>query len=214
MAQARTRLAAAVAICLGLAMLGGCLAAPRRAQSAANERKRTFALEAAAPAQLAAKPLFAAIRRRPFSADPPFGSRSFIVRRAGGETLEDFYSLWLAPPQDLIGSETARYLEKAGLFAAVYGPGAATRTRLGLDGVVTRLELDCTGGAPAAAVGLRLTVIDERAPDFDALFTVEKECRAPLAGSGPDAICGAFSSALSQALAELAAALESAPLPR
>lgn len=193
----------------------GCLAAPRNAQKTALEQKRTFVPQVEAPKPLVAQPLFAAVKRRAFRALPPFDSRSFIVRRAGGELAEDYYNLWLAAPQDLIGSVTGRYLEGTGLFKAVYDSGSGTQTSLGLEGVVTELVLDYSQpDAPMAAVGLRLSVLDERSPDFNVLFTVEKQCRVPIATGAPTAASQALSAALKQVLDELAQAFKAAQLSR
>lgn len=206
--------ALAVAGC-SLLVFSGCLAAPRYAQKAALEQKRTFVPQVEAPKPLAEKPLFAAVKCRSFRALPPFDDRSFIIRRAKGELAEDYYNLWLASPQDLIGAAAGRYLEGTGLFKAVYDSGSGTQTAIGLEGVVTELLLDYTkADAPVAVVGLRLSVLDERTPDFAVLFTVEKRCEAPVAEKGPAAASQAFSAALGQALDGIAQAFKGARLPQ
>lgn len=180
-------------------LFAGCLGAGSRP----GAPKRTFLPVAEAPAARLSAPRFGPVKIRSFRALPPFDARSFIVRRAGSEFAADYYNAWIAPPQDLIRVQTARYLERTGLFSAVYDASSGTLPELSLEGVVSEFFLDCGGGAPAAVVTLRLLVLDERAPGFTVLFSAGKTGRA-LAGADPAL---AFGQALTQALAALAQAL-------
>jgi len=193
-------------------LLAGCLGTAASQQQAAA-RRRTFILEAAPAAPLVPAPRFAAIKVRSCRALPPFDSRAFIVRRAAAETVEDYYNGWLAAPQDLVRAQAGRRLEQTGLFEAVRDAYAATRAPLALEITVSELCLDFSGDRPAAAVTLRYTVIDDRAPAFTALFSAERAGRAPFDADDPSAPALAFGQALSQALAALEQALASASLP-
>jgi ABC-type uncharacterized transport system auxiliary subunit len=196
-----------------LALLSGCFGGTS-AQVQALAQKRTFVPVAAAPKPAAAPPGFAAVKVRPFRALPPFDARTFIVRRQGGEFAADYYNGWLAAPHELIRVQAARYLEAAGLFAAVYDSASGTVAPLGLEGVVSELYLDATGGTAAAVVTLRLLVLDERAPAFTVLYTREESARVPVASPSASAASQAFGQALTQALEAQAAALAQAALPK
>lgn len=194
-------------------LLAGCFGG-KGAQQQAAAQKRTF-VPVAAPARPASpSPGFAAVKIRPFRALPPFDARGFIVRRAGGEFAADFYNGWLVPPHELVRVQTARYLEEARLFSAVYDAASGTLAPLSIEGVVSELYLDYAGESPAAVVTLRLLVLNERSSEFAVLFTAEKSARVPLDPVSRNAASEAFGAALTQTLEALARMLASAPLPK
>lgn len=194
-----------------LLLLAGCFGGAAHPQAAA--RRRAFLLAPAPAARLVPAPRFAAVKLRSCRALPPFDARAFIVRRAGGEVAEDYYNGWLVPPHDLLRGALARHLEQTGLFDAVYDGGSGTQTPLAVEAVVGDLSLDFSGERPAAAVSLRLLVLDDRAPGFAALFSEERSGRAPFDAADPAAPAEAFGRALTEALVALGRALAVAELP-
>ena len=190
----------------------GCLGTSGAQQQAAA-RKRAFTLEAAPATRLCQSPRFSALKIRSCRALPPFDARTFLVKRAAGEMAEDHYNGWIAAPQDLLRAQLARRLEQTGLFASVCDAQAAASVPLGLEAIVGELCLDFSKGAPAAAVTLRLLVLDERSPDFTLLFSAERSGRATFDAADPSAPAPAFGRALSDALDALAQDLAAAPLP-
>ncbi len=194
-------------------LVGGCFGG-KAVQRRARALRRTFVPEAGqAVRPEATTPRFAAAKIRAFRALPPYDSRAFIVRRAGGEYAADFYNGWLAPPQALIRSQAARYLEAAGLFQAVYDAGAGTSVHLGIEGVVCGLYLDYAGDEPAAVLCLRLLVLDEQSPQFRVLFDAEREARETFDPENKNAAAEAFGAALTRVLEGLSATLREADLP-
>lgn len=193
-------------------LLAGCFGTSASHQQAAA-RKRTFVPVAAPAARLFAAPRFAPVKIRACHVLPPFDARAFIVRRPNAETVEDYYNGWIANPHDLLRVQIAHHLEQTGLFEAVYDAPATTQTPLGLEAVVGELCLDFTGDRPAAAVTLRLLVLDDRAPAFTVLFTEQRAGRAPFDAADPVAPAQAFGRALTQALEALEQALAAAALP-
>ena len=202
-----------ILLVLGVALLAGCLGG-KSAQQQALAQKRTFVPVADAAQAVAPSPGFAAVKIRSFRASPPFDARTFILRRADGEFVADFYNGWIVPPQELIRVQAARYLEEARLFAAVYDTGCGTIAPFGLEGVVSELYLDYTGEKPAAVVTLRLLVLDDQVPDFRVLYTDEKSARVPFDSAGKNAASQAFGKALTQTLEALVKELARAPLPK
>ena len=198
---------------LSVGLLAGCFGG-KAAQQQALAQKRTFVPLAAAAQPVTPAPEFAAVKIRPFRTMPPFDSRAFIVRRAGGEFAADYYNGWLVPPHDLLRVQTARYLEESRLFTAVYDTACGTVAPLGLEGVVSELYLDYTGDKPAAVVTMRLLLLDERTPDFTVLYTCEERARVPFESVGTTAASQAFSQALTQTLEALVKSLAQAPLPK
>jgi ABC-type uncharacterized transport system auxiliary subunit len=182
-------------------LLAGCLGSGgRSAQREAQAQKRTFVPLAGEAGPLASAPRAAAVKMRGFRVQPPFDVRHFIVRRPGGEFAADYYNGWLAAPHELIRVQATRYIEAAGIFAAVYDNSSGTVAPLGLEGLVTELYLDHTGKEPAAVVALRLLVLDERTPSFAVLATHEARARVAYAPGSPTAASEAFGQALTQVL--------------
>ena len=201
-------------VCCAVALLGGlgagCVSSSSDAQKKVMEQKRTYLLEAGAPATTATQARFGEVKVRAFRSLPPFNAANIVVRRANGEAVLDFYNAWVAPPHELIRVQATKYLEKAGLFGAVYDAASGTLAPLGLEGTVCELFLDCRGEKPAAVVTLRLVVLDERTPEFTVLHSAEGGGRAdydPERGG----LAPAFNAALTQALDALAKELGGGP---
>jgi ABC-type uncharacterized transport system auxiliary subunit len=203
-----------VVVALGMLGMGAGCTSSSDSQRRAVEQKRTYLLEVNMPAEKIQPAQFSEIKVRAFKSLPPFNSLNIVVKRANGETVMDFYNSWIAPPHDLVRVQTTRYLEKIGLFNAVYDSASGTVTSLGLEGMVSELFLDFRGEKPAAVVTLRLVVLDERAPDFTVLWSAEKTGRAEYDAEGRDVIIRAFAAALTQVLEMLALELWKAPLPK
>jgi len=193
-----------------LLLLTGCFSTPRLQQQAAVQ-KRAFAPVADTAAAQTTR--FPAIKIRTFRTLPPFDARTFIVRRAGGEFVFDYYNTWIAPPNDLIRVQTARYLEESHLFAAVYDASSGTLPPLGLEGIISECYLDFSSSKPAAVVTLRLLVLDERTTTLNVLFSDEKSARVEFDASSKTAPAVAFGAALTQTLNAQVQALSAAPLP-
>ena len=192
-------------------LMAGCLGGGSKEQRLAQAQKRLFVPEAAPASNTVERPLFGAVKCRPFHALPPANNRSFVIRRAGGEAVADYYNGWLTAPEELFGTQVYRYLEKTGLFAQVFDAASGSVTDLGLDGWITDLYLDYTDPSkPMACVGLRLAILNERSPDFPVVISVERLAKAPVAAEGPTAASQAFSAAFSQTLTELVVALRDA----
>ena len=204
-------------VCLALfaagVLLAGCFGG-KSAQIRAAAQKRTFVPVASAAQPVSPAPGFAAVKLRPFRALPPFDARAFMVRRAADEFAADYYNGWVVAPQELVRVQAQRYLEEAGLFAAVYDSASGTLAPLSVEGIVGELYLDYAGDEPAAVVTLRLLVLDERAADFTVLFSAEKRARVPFKPEDKRAPAQAFGAALTQTLEALTVALAVAPLPK
>ena len=203
----RTRLCS---LLLAPLLLSGCFGTAR-VQQQASAQKRAFAPVAEASAPYA--PRFAALKLRTFRTLPPFDANTFIVRRPGGEFVCDFYNTWIASPNDLIRTQTTRFLEESRLFSAVYDASSTTLPPLGLEGIVSELYLDFAGPKPAAVVTLRLLILDERTPSFNVLFSSEKSARVEFDAADSHAPAQAFGAALTQTLKALTQTLDSASLP-
>lgn len=191
-------------------LLAGCFSAGVSAQKKADALKRTYLPVAVATAPLLERPLLPAIKLRAFTALSPYDSLQFVVRRANGETVLDYYRGWVAAPQDLIRSQTGRYFEQTGLFAAIYDASSGTQPKWGLEGTLVECFLDYQGAEPAAQITLRLLVLDEESVAFNVVVATQATARVPLTSQGEDAAVQAFNVALSQVLAECASKFKTA----
>lgn len=198
----------ALAACL---LLAGCLGTFSKGQREAQIQRRLFLPEAVWTGDAIEKPLFGEVKCRPFHALSPANSRSFVIRRSGGEATTDYYNGWLTSPEELFGAQACRFLDKSGLFARVFDAASGTVTDLGLDGWITDLYLDYTDPAhPAACVGLRLSILNERTPDFPVIHTLERQAKVPFTAGEPTAASQAFSEAFRKVLVELVEGLRGA----
>jgi ABC-type uncharacterized transport system auxiliary subunit len=191
-------------------LLAGCFSAGVSAQKKADALKRTYLPVAVATVPVVERPLLPAIKLRAFTALSPYDSLQFVVRRANGETALDYYRGWVAAPQDLIRSQTGRYLEQTGLFEAMYDASSGTQPAWGLEGTVVECFLDYQGAEPAVQMTLRLLVLDEESVAFNVVFATQATARVPLQSQGEDSAVQAFNVALSQVLAECAAKFKTA----
>lgn len=199
---------------LGIASLSlfltGCFGSSRT-QPTSLQKRAFLPLVTPAAAQTTR---FAAIKIRTFRTLPPFDARTFIVRRPGDEFVCDAYNTWIAPPNDLIRAQTARYLEETHLFSAVYEASSGTLPPLGLEGVISELYLDFTGKKPVAVVTLRLLVLNEKTPAFTVLFSAEKTARVAFDPSDKGSLSKVFGQALTQALEDWTHTLMETSLPQ
>jgi len=199
---------------IGIASLSlflvGCFGSTR-VQQKTVQKHAFLPIVAPAPAQTTR---FAAIKIRTFRTLPPFDARTIIVRRPGDEFVCDTYNTWIAPPNDLFRSQTARYLEETHLFSAVYDASSGTLPPLGLEGVISELYLDFTGKKPVAVVTLRLLILNEKVPAFTVLYSAEKTGRFAFDPSDKVSLSKVFGQALTQALEAQAHSLMETSLPQ
>lgn len=194
----------------GLLLLTGCISSD--AQRHAVTQKKSYALEAAAPASVATTPRFGHLKILSFKSQPPYESNSLIVKRANGETVMDYYTTWIAAPHELIRVQSMNYLRGSGLFKAVYDSTSGSLAQAGLEGTIEQIALDVRAEKPMAVITLRFTIIDETTTDFTMLWSSEATGQAEVEASGPLAMTAAFNQALTKALEQLTRELEKASL--
>ena len=201
------RLSTATLFVLSTFLLAGCISSD--AQYTAVVQKKSYALEVTPPKTLNQTPRFGPLKILSFKSQPPYEANNFIVQRANGETVMDYYTTWIASPHELIRVQTMSYLRKTGLFKAVYDSTSGSLAQAGLEGTVEQILLDCRDEKPTAIITLRFTIIDETAPDFTVLWSLETTGRSKVE-SGPRSIIDAFDKALTKALEQTTRELEKA----
>lgn len=202
-----SRLSTTVIFALSTLLLAGCISSD--AQHTAIGQKKSYALEAIPPKTPNQSPRFGPLKILSFKSQPPYEANNFIVQRANGETVMDYYTTWIAAPHELIRVQAMSYLRKTGLFKAVYDSTSGSLAQAGLEGTVEQILLDCRDEKPTAVITLRFTIIDETAPDFTVLWSSETTGRSKVE-SGPRSIIDAFDKALTKALEQTTRELEKA----
>lgn len=195
-----------LALALILSVTAGCLGLSKKTkdQILAKEQQRLFIPEVTGGTNRVEKPIFGSIRLGRFTVLAPFDSRSFVLRRASGEYVADFYNGWMGRPDELIANQTALFISRCNLFSSVHPFDSALSSTYGLEGLISNLFVDCCEPErPVARITLRLTIFSQLSP----LYSVEKSASVPVSGKGGAAVAKAFSSALEQVLAEAADAM-------
>ena len=206
-AGTRRALVAVVAFA-GMAALASC------GFSHPSPVKRTYLLEAAAPATAAtAKP--ASVRVGVVNVAAPFRAKTFVYRESDLKYESDFYDEFFIPPATMLADATARALAAAKVFRRVV-PASVTGEDgdYVLDGFVSELYGDArNAGAPQAVLGISYYLSPANVVAPSVIWTRAYEKRVPVEGKGPEALARAWNSALTSILADLARDLAAAELP-
>ena len=137
------------------------------------------------------------------SMQPPYGGTS-LVYRAGDLRYEiDPYNGFVASPGDLLGHEIARWLGRAGLFAAVREPASPLTGDFVLEGLVTELYGDTRNPQKPAAV-LSIQISMRRASAGGGIvFERAYSQRVVIDNASPETLVRGYGSALGMVLGAL-----------
>ena len=95
---------------------------------------------------------------------PRYHGREFIYRLSNVRYQTDYYNLFLVSPGALLAEETGQWLAQGGPFERVIAASSRVRATHLLEGTVVLMEGDFRNvGAPKAALGVSLTLIDQTA---------------------------------------------------
>jgi hypothetical protein len=124
----------------------------------------------------------------------------------------DPYHAFLAEPGPMLGNRIAAWLDQAGLFKAVAGPGSTPPASLVLEATVTELYGDFQQNAkPAAVMAIRITIVDQASARPQVTYERTISRRIPLANATPEDLVRGYDTALADILSQLASDL-SAPM--
>lgn len=201
---------ALLAFCLLLPLAAGCFRLERD-----YPERELFALEALRPGSPSSSPLFGLLRMEALSVASPFTGRSFVYRTGDLRYAEDYYSRFVARPGEIIGGETARWLEASGLFRGVYGGPAPVEPDLLLGGEVSALYGDFRSRPARAVLEIAFTAAGGGSEGERVVLRRTYRREVPLKGSAPADLAAGWSEALGEILAALEADLgKAAPAGR
>lgn len=196
-------LALVVAVAVGLGS-GGCSSLLVRRYP----EKGQYVLEARRPEAAPGRRIGTSLVVRPFRASPRLAGAQFVYRIGDEQYEPDFYHVFWAAPEALIGDQTARWLEMSGLFQSVWDVRSVLPPALMLEGGVIDLYADYrASGPPVAVIALAFALVDvERAPPAVA-FHEQYRATVPAAEDTPEALVAAWGAALRDVLGRFEADL-------
>ena len=175
--------------------------------------KRTFLLEPPLPAP-GARTQRGMLRIGTITVAAPYRDRSFVFRTGELKVESDFYHEFFASPASMISESATRAMTQARVFDRVV-PGIAgvEGADYVLEGFVSALYADARAEKAEAEVAIDWYVSRAGYPG-GVVWSRQYRERAPIEGTGADAVAGAMNAALGRVLAGLARDLASAELPR
>ncbi len=188
------------------ACLAGCSILPSRPYL----DQREWPLVVRRPVALPPLPSGPALLVRTLRAAPGMETRGQQTLDPDGSIHTAFYEQWNVPPAEAVEDDLRRWLEAAGLFAAVLAPGTRATADLALEGELQTLVAVPSRSVTRATIGL--TLIDLRPAPVRVLLQTEFTAEAPLSGVAPDQLTqsaqAAIAALLTQVEQRLAAALQ------
>ena len=88
-------------------------------RSSLNSQQKVFLLESSNNSQSLSEPLDGVLKIRHCRAVPPFDSQYFLYRTDKGLYQQDYYKLFLTPPNEQIGELLRAWLEQSKIFTSV-----------------------------------------------------------------------------------------------
>jgi len=155
----------------------------------------------------------AVLKVRAFQEMPRYHGREFIYRLSDVRYQTDYYNLFLASPGALLAEETGKWLTRCGSFERVIAASSRIRATHLLEGTVVLMEGDFRNpGAPKAALGISLTLIDQKADPPAIVFQKPYAQFVALSNTAPATLVEGWNKALQNVLTDferdLAAAMQ------
>jgi ABC-type uncharacterized transport system auxiliary subunit len=115
---------------------------------------------------------------------PPFDGPTFIYRSAEGTYVKDYYSEWVAPPEELFSTQLVDWLRVSGPFESVVDGQSAAPHRFALETCITSFY----GGfqdslKPGVVLSARVYVIDESAGNRTVVYQNHYDNSIPIASA-------------------------------
>ena len=136
---------------------------------------------------------------RGFVAGPGMEARGLQSVQADGSIRTEFYEEWSVPPAQGVEEAVRGWLEAAGLFAAVIGPGSRLAPDLVLEGALDALW--CLPAERQARAALGITLVEDAGARL--LLQRRLEGTAPLPGTTPPDEAAAMAAAVAALCAQV-----------
>lgn len=143
------------------------------------------------------------LRVRRLVVSSPYGERSFLYKVGEGRYETDYYHGFITTPALMLTGSLVGWLGQTGPYASVVEPRSGANAEAVLEGNVTALYGDYTGGKTAAVVETKFILLDERDAAGRVLMEKTYRARVPVAGMGPEQMAVGMGKAWRQVLEQL-----------
>jgi ABC-type uncharacterized transport system auxiliary subunit len=115
---------------------------------------------------------------------PPYDGLSLVYRTPGGSYQKDYYSEWVAPPEELFTNQLVESLGESGAFPSVVDGRSAAPHRFALETCITSLYGDFQDPrSPAAVLRARVYLIDDASGNRRIALQKRYDVYIPVAGT-------------------------------
>ena len=191
-------------LCGPLVVLAAALSGCGLSRNPADTR-RFFLLEAVRDGRVDPPARGPVLTVMPLQMSPRYRERELVYRTSDVACESDYYNQFLSAAGMVIAEQTARWLGRAGLFAAVVGPSShATPTHV-IEGNVTALYGDFRNDkAPTGVLGIEYFLIAAGDADDEPAVVFHKQYQTAVALSAPsaEALVKAYNDGLARILAD------------
>lgn len=143
------------------------------------------------------------LKVRAFQEMPRYHGREFVYRLSNVRYQTDCYNLFLVSPGALLAEETGRWLAQRGPFELVISASSRVRATHLLEGTVVLMEGDFRkAGAPSAALGISLMLIDQTAIPSTIVFQKHYAQFVALSNTAPATLVEGWNKALQTVLTD------------
>jgi cholesterol transport system auxiliary component len=114
----------------------------------------------------------------------PFDGSSLVYRTRGGTYVKDYYSEWVAPPEELLSTALVDWLSSSGPFAAAVDGRSAAPHRFALETSITSLYGDFQDPRnPRAVLDARVYLLDDAGINRNVAYQNQYRISVPLDGA-------------------------------
>lgn len=163
------------------------------------------------PIDLSSEAHSSTLEIRRFRISPRYDGRGFVYRRGAHVYEADFYNEFFAPPAELFTEAVRQWLAASGRYAHVVGPESRLLGAHVLEGNISALYGDFSGGAERAVLEIQFFLLAE--PGSTVLLDRTERAEVLLEGSGPAALVEGWSRGLAEVLGRLELALPGPSAP-
>jgi ABC-type uncharacterized transport system auxiliary subunit len=163
------------------------------ARPSLNSQQKSFLMEMSPNPQRLPDPVNGVLKIRHCRAAAPFDNPYFLYRTESGQYQQDYYRLFLTPPNEQINESLRAWLEQSGIFRGVLPASSAARPDYVLEPQLSALYTDLSEPTQPKTV-MRLHVV---------LLKMDKNYQAPMQNSTSQDIIDNYNLCLETILTQL-----------
>ncbi|WCL48244.1 hypothetical protein [Leptospira sp. GIMC2001] len=130
-----------------------------------------------------------------------YDSKSFVYRKSESKYESDFYNEFFISPQNILGEEIQKYLDKVGIFKSVLDISSRTESYYYLEIEVMSLYGDFQDSNKTKAVlQLQFRIFDDRDSNYKLILKKSFDEFVPIDSSSPESLVGGWKIGLTNIL--------------